>query len=167
MAVNHFSACWAALLGNEGGYVDSPNDPGGATNWGITQSVARANGYDGDMRDLPQATAEAIAKRLYWDVVQGDQLPVPLDFQVLDGAYNSGPGESARWLQRAVGVTDDGDIGPITLVAVAHMDVWRIICKYNGERLVFLAALGDWRDFGDGWAKRIAGNLTKAADDKP
>ena len=167
MSINHFSACWAALLGNECGYVDNPNDPGGATNWGITEAVARANGYEGDMRDLPQATAEAIAKRLYWDVVQGDQLPAPLDFQVLDGAYNSGAGESARWLQRAVGVTDDGDIGPATLAAVARMDVWRIICKYNGERLVFLAALNDWRDFGDGWANRIADNLTKAAEDQP
>ena len=167
MAANHFPACWAALLGNEGGYVDNPNDPGGATNWGITQKVARANGYEGDMRDLPQATAEAIAKRLYWDVVQGDQLPAPLDFQVLDGAYNSGAGESARWLQRAVGVTDDGDIGSATLAAVARMDVWRIICKYNGARLAYLAYLGTWPDFGRGWANRIAHNLALAADDQP
>ena len=167
MAADNFSACWAQLLGNEGGYVDNPNDPGGATIWGVTEAVARANGYTGDMRLMSQATAESIAKREYWDVVQGDDLPAPLDFQVLDGAYNSGAGRAAEWLQQAVGVQADGQIGPVTLAAVGRLPVSQIICGYNGARLAFLASLGTWPDFGRGWANRIAHNLTLAGNGKP
>ena len=167
MSADNFPRCWAQLLGNEGGYVDNPNDPGGATIWGVTEAVARANGYTGDMRMMAQATAEAIAKREYWDVVQGDSLPAPLDFQVLDGAYNSGAGRAAEWLQRAVGVQADGQIGPVTLGAIGRMDTSQIICGYNGARLAFLASLGTWPDFGRGWANRIAHNLTLAGNGKP
>ncbi len=167
MAADNFPACWAQLLRNEGGYVDNPNDPGGATNWGVTEAVARANGYTGDMRLMSQATAEAIAKREYWDVVHGDDLPAPLDFQVLDGAYNSGALRAAEWLQRAVGVQADGEIGPVTLAAVGRMDIAQIICGYNGARLAFLASLGTWADFGRGWANRIAHNLSLAGSGKP
>ena len=167
MSANHFSACWAQLLGNEGGYVDNPNDPGGATIWGVTEAVARANGYTGDMRLMAQATAEAIAKREYWDVVQGDSLPAPLDFQVLDGAYNSGAGRAAEWLQQAAGVSQDGQIGPETLAAVSAHSIYELICGYNGARLAFLASLGTWPDFGRGWANRIAHNLTLAGIGKP
>ncbi|HGV4401999.1 TPA: glycosyl hydrolase 108 family protein, partial [Klebsiella pneumoniae] len=38
------------ILGKEGGYVDHPSDKGGPTRWGITQTIARAHGYTGDMR---------------------------------------------------------------------------------------------------------------------
>ena len=162
-----FAAAWAAVLANEGGYSNNPNDPGQATIWGVTESVARANGYTGDMRLMSQATAEAIAKREYWDVVQGDDLPAPLDFQVLDGAYNSGAGRAADWLQRAVGVQADGQIGPVTLAAVGRLPVSQIICGYNGARLAFLASLGTWPDFGRGWANRVAHNLTLAGNGKP
>lgn len=171
MAADNFPAAWAVLLGNEGGYVDNPNDPGGATNWGVTQAVARAHGYTGDMRDLPQSLAESIAKSEYWDAVQGDQLPAPLDFQVLDGAYNSGAQRAAEWLQAACGVTQDGQIGPETMRAVnesvALGGTYELICGYNGARLAFLASLGTWTDFGRGWANRIAHNLALAGDGKP
>ena len=167
MAADNFAACWAALVGNEGGYVDNPADPGGATNWGITEAVARANGYTGDMQLMSQATAEGIAKREYWDVVHGDQLPAPLDFQVLDGAYNSGAVRSAQWLQSAAAVNQDGVIGPQTLAAVATQDIYRLICGYNAARLAFLAKLSTWPDFGRGWSNRIANNLGLASKAQP
>lgn len=167
MTADNFSACWAQLLANEGGYVDNLDDPGGATIWGVTEAVARAHGYTGDMRLMSRAAAEGIAKREYWDVVQGDDLPAPLDFQVLDGAYNSGAQRAAEWLQRAVGVQADGQIGPVTLAAVGRMDVSQIICGYNGARLAFLTSLGTWANFGRGWANRIAHNLALAGEGKP
>ena len=55
-----------ALLEREGGYVDNPADKGGPTCFGITQAVARANGYCGPMRQLPKQEAAEIYKRLYW-----------------------------------------------------------------------------------------------------
>src|SRR5438105_3396097 len=54
------------LIDREGGYVDHPADRGGATRWGITAAVARANGYQGAIRDLPQAVAADIYERVYW-----------------------------------------------------------------------------------------------------
>jgi lysozyme family protein len=55
-----------ALIEREGRYVNHPDDRGGATCYGITESVARAHGYAGGMRNLPRAEAAAIYRRLYW-----------------------------------------------------------------------------------------------------
>ena len=55
------------VIAREGGYGHHPADRGGATNFGITEAVARANGYAGDMRRLPRAFAETIYRRLYWE----------------------------------------------------------------------------------------------------
>ena len=52
-------------IGKEGGYVDHPADRGGKTIWGITEAVARANGYTGDMRAMPRSTAVAIYRSEY------------------------------------------------------------------------------------------------------
>ena len=62
------------ILEREGGYVDHPSDPGGRTNWGITERVARANGYSGSMRALPKATAREIYRKQY--VVTPGFLPI-------------------------------------------------------------------------------------------
>lgn len=70
-----FVSAWSRLLENEGGYSDHPADTGGRTMWGITESVARAHGYEGDMRDLPQSVAMQIAHDSYWIPIRGDELP--------------------------------------------------------------------------------------------
>lgn len=62
------------ILVLEGGYVDDPADSGGATNFGITERVARANGYTGHMRDLPRSKAAHIYAEKYWRSVHGDEL---------------------------------------------------------------------------------------------
>src|SRR3546814_16009430 len=55
-----------AVIDREGRYVNHPADRGGATCWGITEAVARAEGYAGAMRDLPRADAASLYRRLYW-----------------------------------------------------------------------------------------------------
>jgi lysozyme family protein len=150
-----------ALLGNEGGYVDNPADPGGATMWGVTERVARAWGYTGDMKDLPLNTAKAIAKKFYWDPYQCDQFDPRVAFQVLDAAYNGG--HPAQWLQQAAGVTADGVIGSITVAAVRAADPMKIIARFNAYRLQYLGNLSTWATFGHGWANRIANNLIRGA----
>lgn len=144
------------LLGNEGGYSDNPADPGGKTMYGITERVARAHGYAGEMRDLPLPAATAIYRVDYWAPIKADQLPDALRFHVFDAAVNSGPAQAVKWLQQAAGVTVDGVIGPKTLAAAANVTPG----KYSGIRLRFMTGLITWSTFGKGWARRIADNLS-------
>jgi lysozyme family protein len=156
--VNGFQDAFAAVIGNEGGYSNSPADPGGETMYGITQSVARAWGYQGDMRALPLATAQAIAKTQYWDVYQCDQFDARIGFNVFDAAYNGG--HPAQWLQRAAGVTQDGVIGAITIAAVRALDPMTIVARFNSSRISYYTSLvGEWPTFGRGWMNRLANNL--------
>jgi lysozyme family protein len=157
-----FVTAWNQLLGNEGGFVDNPADPGGATMYGVTERVARQYGYTGDMRNLPLSTAQAIAKQKYWDRYSCEDMDARIAFQVLDAAYNGG--HPAQWLQAAVGTTQDGIIGPKTLAAVAAQDVYQTILRFNSYRLSYLASLDVWPTFGRGWSNRIARNLLLGAE---
>jgi lysozyme family protein len=143
------------LLGNEGGFVDHPSDPGGATNFGITERVARAHGYMGGMRELPLSMAIGIYRSDYWSPIKADQLPDALRFHVFDAAVNSGPAQAIKWLQQAAGVERDGIIGPRTLSAASMVSV----AKYSAIRLRFMTDLKTWPTFGKGLARRIADNL--------
>ena len=151
----NFQTCWALLLKNEGGFVV---DNGGATRWGITEAVARRNGYAGDMIALPQATAMAIAQSEYWLKYGCDKLPTWAAFQVLDTVYNGGPAVS--WLQYAVGVAVDGNCGPATIAAVAAANPWKTLCLFNERRLEYFAALKQ-PQYSGGRFNRIAINLTQ------
>lgn len=155
----NFDQSFEKLIGHEGGFVDHKSDPGGATNYGVTQAVARANGYMGDMRDFTLAASKAIYRRQYWDAVRADELPAEVRFDVFDGAVNSGVGQSIRWLQRAAGAEADGVLGPQTLAAVGALPGPIVAARYNGHRLMFMTGLKTWPVFGGGWARRIAGNL--------
>lgn len=155
-----------ALMGSEGGYSFNPDDPGAETMWGITARVARRNSYVGDMRALPRDTAKSIADREYWQPVRCDDLPPLLRFQMLDAAYNSGPTQATLWLQRAVGVKDDGAIGPATLAAAAAAPVLLTGILIDAQRLDFMTDRPTWGMFGRGWAKRIAKNLRILATEK-
>jgi len=152
----NFDAAFDLLLKHEGGYSDHAADPGGKTRFGITEAVAREVGYRGDMRELPLDLAKRIYKDKYWDTVKAEQLPAAVRYSVFDAAVNSGPGQSAKWLQRALGVKDDGVIGPQTLAAAnaANPDALRM--RMLGQRLRFMAGLANWPVFSRGWAVRIA-----------
>lgn len=143
------------LLRHEGGYVDHPSDPGGATNHGITERVARQSGYTGHMRDLPLSVATDIYRKQYWAPIKAESLPDALRFHVFDAAVNSGPPQAIKWLQRAGQVAEDGIIGPKTIAASAGVSP----SAYSAIRLRFMTNLATWPSFGKGWARRIADNL--------
>lgn len=163
--MSNFQVFFDRLMKHEGGYVNHPRDPGGETMWGVTKRVAQAHGYHGAMRDLPKATAQKIAHKSYWQAIHGDELPRAVAWQVVDAAYNHGNRNAVKFLQRAVGSSADGIIGPRTIAAVKAMDQNDIVLKFNAERLEFYTKLGTWLTFGRGWARRIATNLRFAADD--
>lgn len=149
------------LFASEGGYVDHPADPGGATNHGITHKVlARWRGKPvgkQDVRDLTLAEAGQIMKVNYWDVIQGDKLPAGLDYALFDYAVNSGPARAVKDLQRELGVKVDGLVGLETLAAIEGKSVVKLIEALCERRFAFVKGLKTFSTFGKGWSRRIMG----------
>ena len=160
-----FDTIFERLMLHEGGYINHPNDPGGETMYGVTKRVAQAHGYWGDMRKLPKSLAKQITEKSYYNAVKGDQLDRLIAWQLTDAAYNHGPKQAVKFLQRAVGASADGLIGPRTLEAVAAMDKNDVVLLFNAERIDFYTGLRGWVSFGKGWARRVANNLRFAAVD--
>lgn len=152
----NFDTAFTKLIGHEGGFVDHPDDPGGATNWGVTERVARSHGYTGHMRDFTVTTAKAIYRKDFWDAVRAEDLPPVIRYAVFDAAVNSGVGQATRWLQRALGVADDGRIGPLTIAAATMAEPDVLLRKMLSQRLKFMTSLSNWPSFSRGWARRIA-----------
>ena len=121
------------LINREGGYVNNPADRGGATKYGITEAVARANGFKGSMKDLPIDTAKSIYKKQYWISPRFDQVNLintAVAEELLDTGVNCGVGFAKPTLQRALNLLNnqgkggwadlvpDGVYGPATLGAL-------------------------------------------------
>lgn len=145
MAAGNFAACLAVVLKHEGGYVDHPKDPGGATNLGVTIGTLRA--WRGrpvtkaEVKALTVADVTPIYRQNYWLAVGADALPVGVDLAVFDPAVNSGPARAKQWFAKARAGGDD----PVGLI--------RRICD---ARMGFLQALRTWSSFGKGWTRRVA-----------
>lgn len=163
----NFRAALRHVLMHEGGYVDHPLDPGGATNMGITRrTLAAWRGVKPwwklpktEVRNLTRREVGRIYRASYWDRVSGDSLPSGVDYAVFDFAVNSGVGRAARELQRVTGTTVDGVIGPDTLRSIAEHESEDIIRRLIARRMQFLQRLTTWRTFGRGWNARVKGVL--------
>ena len=121
-----------ALIAREGGFVDNPDDKGGPTNFGITEHVARLNGYGGPMQSMPRGVAVDLYRRLYWLRPRFDEVArrsERVGFELFDTGVNMGPDVAATFLQRALNalnrngkdypdITVDGRLGDGTLAAL-------------------------------------------------
>jgi len=150
------------VLAYEGGYVDHPKDPGGATMEGVTQRTYDA--HRRRARRIPQAVRkmhakerDEIYKTQYWDAVRGDDLPSGIDAAVYDYAVNSGPSRAARELQAVLGVTQDGVVGIMTLDAAMRKDPAAVVKALCERRFAFLKRLKHWPTFKTGWTRRVMG----------
>lgn len=140
-----------AILEREGGYVLDPADRGGETNRGITVAVARANGYTGPMRDLPESLARKIYERRYIAVPGFDRLiehDEDIAAEVIDTGVNMGPATAATMLQRALNAFNDGHYdelfvdgrcGALTAGALRDFLGWR---KADGKRALLAVLNG-------------------------
>lgn len=159
MAASNYARAFALTLKHEGGYVDNAADPGGATNLGVTIGTLSTwlgrRATKAEVRALTKDSVAPIYRRFFWDVIRGDDLPAGVDYAVYDFGVNSGPRRGAQALQRAVGVADDGKIGPVTLAAVASKPADQIVQRICADRLRFLKGLKTWRTFGKGWGRRV------------
>ena len=151
----NFDEAFDKLIDHEGGYVNDLKDPGGETKFGISKrSYPTVN-----IATLTLDDAKKIYLCDYWDRTRCSDLPPQVAFQVFDTAVNSGVGQATRFLQRAVGVADDGIIGPMTIAAAYRLQPDQVAARFNGHRLAFMAQLSTWDAFGKGWARRVAQNL--------
>ncbi|WP_170326733.1 glycoside hydrolase family 108 protein [Ruegeria arenilitoris] len=167
MCRKNYDACLAHVLKWEGGYVNHPKDPGGATKYGITigslADFRRRTTTEQDVKNLTIAEAGRIYRKGYWNPIKGDELPQGLDLVAYDGAVNSGPSRGAKWLQKGLGVAADGKIGRETLgAALMANDTVGVIQKASAARMSFLRILRTWSTFGRGWARRVADTEAEA-----
>ena len=162
MAAENWEKCLEMILHHEGGYVNHPKDPGGETNLGVTKRVYEEWGGTKEMKDLTIEDVEPIYKKNYWDKIKGDDLPDGLDLCVFDFGVNAGPGRAAKFLQKLLGVTQDGGIGPQTLGALQSAigedkvtQTREMIEKYQSMRQEYYEGLSTFDTFGKGWTRRV------------
>ncbi|MFD2056549.1 glycoside hydrolase family 108 protein [Mesorhizobium calcicola] len=155
----NFARALALVLKSEGGWSDNPADPGGATMKGVTlakfRRYVKAGATKADLKSIADAQVATIYRRFYWDAVLGAELPDGVDHAVFDFAVNSGPGRAAKALQAALGVAQDGRIGPATLAAARAKPAGVTIDALCDARLALLKRLPTWVTFGRGWSDRV------------
>lgn len=167
MVASNFDLSLARVLRHEGGYSNHPSDPGGVTLEGIIQRVYDAYRDGKGLKRRPltakmrgtsdwEAERDDIYRRNYWDLSRCDELPMGVDYATVDGSVNSGVGQSAKWLQRAVGVKADGVIGDVTIAAARKANPAAVINSMCDQRLAMLKGLKTWPVFGKGWSRRVA-----------
>ena len=180
----NFEKALAQTLKNEGvvngktGYVNSKNDSGGETNYGITKAKARECGYNGKMCNLPYETAKQIYYNEFWKKTNAENMPnFNLAFFLFDFAVNSGVSNAAKKLQTAINKVSgsslviDGIIGQKTITAIEkytdnefyHFYVGKIEKGYIAEILKFYTSLKNantgFTKNGAGWINRVANNI--------
>jgi lysozyme family protein len=177
----------AGVLGVEGGYVNDPNDAGGATNHGITEQTARAHGYTGPMQSLPEGMAQQIYVATYIEAPGFDRvlaLSPAVGTKLVDYGVNAGPARAVRAFQSALadlsrGGRDypppaiDGVIGTRTLAAYSALQQRRGIVKaceltlklLDGQQAVYYSVLAKGHanaSFLVGWLDHRIGNVPLA-----
>lgn len=163
----------AEIVAREGGYVNDPDDPGGATNYGVTIGTMRRLGLDlngdgrvdtADVKALSRAQAANIFKEHYFRRPGIERLPSILHASVFDMYVNAGA-NAVKILQRLVSAmgfpaADDGQIGPRTIAAVsaaADAAPNHIADAYGIERRNYYYALADARPASRKYAATRAG----------
>lgn len=172
----------AAVFAVEGGYVNDPSDPGGETNWGITERVARSHGYTGPMENLSQ---EQAAEIYYLSYIAGPgydkliHIQPALAHKLIDAGVNVGPKRATKWFQQALNslnrggkdfpnIRVDGVMGPSTLSAYQSLERVRGKVKACEMVLKILDALQtnhyisltNLKQFTVGWVDHRIGNVS-------
>lgn len=163
MSVGNFKKCLKEILRWEGGFSNHPSDIGGVTNRGVTKAtyehwVGHPVSID-VMRGLTEADVEPIYKKLFWDKLQCEHLPLGIDLCVFDFGVNAGTGRAAPMLQKLIGAKADGIIGPKTIQlvkdGVAKGGAKDLIAAFQQARRDYYRRLSTFSVFGKGWIRRV------------
>jgi lysozyme family protein len=164
----NFDVCLAVVLASEGGFVDDPNDPGGATNLGVTLTTLSGwLGRPATIAEVEALTPEAVApiyRQDYWQISGCPDWPAGVDLMVFDCAVNAGVARAVRTLQSAIGVAADGIVGPATKAAVAASNRLDVIGRMATIREAFYHSLPTFGRFGKGWIARVERTKDKALE---
>ncbi|WP_133487874.1 holin-associated N-acetylmuramidase [Aliiroseovarius marinus] len=161
------------IVAREGGYVNDPDDPGGATKFGVTIHTMRRLGLDldgdgkitpSDVKRLTRAQARDIFLKHYFYKPRINELPEPLQATVFDMYVNAG-GNAVRILQRLLAkmghtLSQDGALGPQTLgIALDAMNAApdHLVDAYGIERRNYYYRLADRRPASRKYARRKDG----------
>lgn len=169
----NYDTAFERVIGHEGKWQNNPKDRGNWTTGVVGQGQLKGTKYGVsamsypqlDIKNLTLQQAKAIYYKDFWMRVSGDVLHNALVYQLFDAAINHGPGNAVRMLQRAVGVVDDGGMGPVTHRAVVVRGTDDTLKKFNAQRIRFFTKISTFDEFGRGWMRRVADNLDYAADD--
>lgn len=168
MRGGYFDTFVGKVIVHEGGarFTKNAADPGGATKWGISLSYAKYQGtrfdVDGDgdvdaddIRVLTGETAILAYYEDFWVPVSGTLLHPALAYSTFDMAVNQGVRAASRTLQRAVGATADGIIGPATIKASRPLQSPRdALAAFTWRRCKKYAETRNFAIFGAGWMRR-------------
>ena len=144
-----YDRAFTLVVGEEGGYVNDPRDPGGETKYGISKHAYPAEDIPGMTLDR----AKWLYRRDYWNEVRGEELPWPWALLVFDCAVNQGVGIAVRLMQDALGVMVDGKIGPRTLTAAQTRDN-RALARFMALRALRYEKNPNFETYGYGWLTR-------------
>jgi lysozyme family protein len=154
----NWPVCLKAILEQEGGNDDDPDDPGGRTSRGIIQR--EYNAYRQllslPMQDVWKASDNEVADiyhKSYW-LPYCPQMPSGVDLVYFDEAVNAGPHEATLLLQRALGVNADGHIGIVTMAALNRADPKWVIKNFSDRRTAYYRSLKLFWKYGKGWLHR-------------
>ena len=157
------------LLKLEGGYVDDPADPGGATNLGITLGCFQGCAYQllgipptlDNLRALRPEQAGAIYRKLYWDPIDGDSIALQVLADIVFDFYVNAGYHAIVLLQQVLGpwLASAGRFGPQTLAALQRADQVAVYARYRQGRIDYYRNLASahpvLQKFLTGWLNRV------------
>jgi len=159
-----FLAAHQAIEKWEGGFVFHPEDPGGATNFGITRSVLESwRGRPVSVEDVRTMTIDE-ARRIffvrYWQPLRGDDVPWPLALMTYNAGVNTGPRRGGKFLQRTLNslganLKIDGRIGKRTIAAASDVAVDQAVTDFSAILDAYYRGLHHFPTFGKGWLNRL------------
>lgn len=146
MAANNFEASLVFVFEDEGGFTLDPNDPGGATNFGVTHTdLARWRGVEvtvADVQNMTQEEATTIMRSFYWDTMGCKGIPLGLDYCVMDFGLHSGTHQALVLLWDMSARIDPANISAA-------------ITEYCHARLAYVSQLPVWQFYADAFTTRI------------
>ncbi len=178
MITSRFLTClenFTWLPSNDGQpYHDDPNDPGGATSWGVTYTTYCSWLLNNNLpaidltqfASLPNTAFIPVYQNAFWDAVDANQLSIGLDLLVFDCSVVTGVSTAVRILQDCLRITADGILGPQTRRAITENANSINLEDYVMRQKTYFASCVDYPLYGRGWFRRVNDALTQAITDQ-